>query len=52
MPLAITYPHFLNADPSLLEPFEGLNPDKERFKSTLMLQPVSRSELRLTPDSN
>lgn len=41
MPLAITYPHFLNADPSILEPFEGLNPDKERFKSTLMLQPVS-----------
>lgn len=41
MPLAITYPHFLNADPSILEPFEGLNPDKERFTSTLMLQPVS-----------
>ncbi|KAH8409656.1 hypothetical protein KR222_000810, partial [Zaprionus bogoriensis] len=39
MPLAITYPHFMNTDPSLLEPFEGLNPDKERFESILMLQP-------------
>lgn len=41
MPLAITYPHFMNADPSILERFEGLNPDKERHSSTLMLQPVS-----------
>ncbi|XP_030370046.1 scavenger receptor class B member 1 [Scaptodrosophila lebanonensis] len=39
MPLAITYPHFMHADPSLLEPFEGLNPDKSRFTTTFTLQP-------------
>ncbi|XP_034487402.1 scavenger receptor class B member 1 [Drosophila innubila] len=39
MPLAITYPHFMHADPSLLEPFDGLNPDESRLASALMLQP-------------
>ncbi|KAH8388650.1 hypothetical protein KR093_011731, partial [Drosophila rubida] len=39
MPLAITYPHFMHADPSLLEQFDGLNPDESRFTSSFMLQP-------------
>ncbi|XP_016948085.1 lysosome membrane protein 2 [Drosophila biarmipes] len=39
IPLAITYPHFMHADPSLLEPFEGLRPDEERFTSTFVVQP-------------
>ncbi|XP_017848941.1 scavenger receptor class B member 1 [Drosophila busckii] len=39
MPLAITYPHFMHADPSLLQPFEGLSPNISRHTSTFMLQP-------------
>ncbi|KAL7727453.1 hypothetical protein ACLKA6_017573 [Drosophila palustris] len=39
MPLAITYPHFMYADPSLLAPFDGLNPDESRFSSAVLLQP-------------
>ncbi|EDW67869.1 scavenger receptor class B member 1 [Drosophila virilis] len=39
MPLAITYPHFMHADPSLLKPFEGLSPNESRFTSTFMMQP-------------
>ncbi|KAH8311615.1 hypothetical protein KR044_007211, partial [Drosophila immigrans] len=41
MPLAITYPHFMHADPSLLTRFDGLHPDESRFTSSFMLQPVS-----------
>ncbi|EDW16190.1 scavenger receptor class B member 1 [Drosophila mojavensis] len=39
MPLAITYPHFMHADPTLLRAFDGLNPNESRFTSTVMLQP-------------
>ncbi|KAI8046205.1 hypothetical protein M5D96_002405 [Drosophila gunungcola] len=39
IPLAITYPHFMHADPSLLEPFEGLQPNESRFTSTFVVQP-------------
>lgn len=44
MPLAITYPHFMHADPTLLRAFDGLNPNESRFTSTVMLQPVSAEE--------
>jgi len=30
----------MHADPSLLEPFEGLQPDEARFTSTFVVQPV------------
>ncbi|XP_020816578.1 lysosome membrane protein 2 [Drosophila serrata] len=39
IPLAITYPHFTHADPTLLEPFEGLTPNATRFTSSLVVQP-------------
>ncbi|XP_068155739.1 lysosome membrane protein 2 [Drosophila tropicalis] len=39
MPLAITFPHFMHADPSLLKPFDGLNPDESRFTSSFVIQP-------------
>ncbi|KAH8247097.1 hypothetical protein KR032_009197, partial [Drosophila birchii] len=41
IPLAITYPHFTHADPTLLEPFEGLTPNASRFTSSIVVQPVS-----------
>ncbi|XP_062123737.1 lysosome membrane protein 2 [Drosophila sulfurigaster albostrigata] len=39
MPLAITYPHFMHTDPSLLERFDGLKPNESIHTSTFMLQP-------------
>lgn len=31
----------MHADPSLLEPFDGLQPNVSRFTSTFVVQPVS-----------
>ncbi|XP_018057656.1 PREDICTED: scavenger receptor class B member 1-like [Atta colombica] len=38
IPSAVSLPHFLDADPSLLENVEGLKPDREKHKSYLVLQ--------------
>ncbi|XP_076233540.1 scavenger receptor class B member 1 [Calliopsis andreniformis] len=40
IPAAMSLPHFLNADPSLLEGVEGLNPDLEKHKAKIILQPT------------
>ncbi|GAB0093081.1 scavenger receptor class B member 1 [Sergentomyia squamirostris] len=39
IPLAVSLPHFLNSDPSLLERVEGMSPDKEKHDSILAIQP-------------
>ena len=41
IPAAMSLPHFLNADPSLLEGVEGLHPDPEKHGTKVILQPVS-----------
>ncbi|KAI4454658.1 scavenger receptor class b type-1 sr-b1 [Holotrichia oblita] len=38
-PLYSSFPHFYNADPSLLEQVEGLNPKQELHESYLKIQP-------------
>ncbi|EFN79581.1 scavenger receptor class B member 1 [Harpegnathos saltator] len=38
IPMAVSLPHFLNADPSLLEDIEGLNPDEEKHMSYAIVQ--------------
>lgn len=38
-PVYVSFPHFLNADPSLSQPFEGLSPDKEKHESYFKIQP-------------
>ncbi|CAH0712801.1 unnamed protein product, partial [Brenthis ino] len=38
-PVYLSYPHFYNAEPSLLERFEGLQPDKKKHESYFLLQP-------------
>ncbi|KAK9754137.1 CD36 family [Popillia japonica] len=38
-PLYSSFPHFYNADPSLLEQIDGLNPQKELHESYLKIQP-------------
>lgn len=40
IPAAMSLPHYLNADPSLLEEVEGLNPDPEKHKARIILQPT------------
>lgn len=38
-PVYLSYPHFYDADPSLLTQFEGLKPDKEKHESYFLIQP-------------
>ncbi|KAK0095240.1 hypothetical protein PV326_008892 [Microctonus aethiopoides] len=40
IPAAISLPHFLDADPSLLEDVLGLKPDPERHRTRAILQPT------------
>ncbi|XP_045538328.1 scavenger receptor class B member 1 [Papilio machaon] len=37
-PVYLSYPHFYDADPTLLEPFEGLKPDKKRHETYFYIQ--------------
>ncbi|CAH1405820.1 unnamed protein product [Nezara viridula] len=38
IPLLVSFPHFLNADPSISEPFEGLHPDSEKHEFYIDIQ--------------
>ncbi|XP_045466919.1 scavenger receptor class B member 1 isoform X2 [Harmonia axyridis] len=38
-PVYVSFPHFFKADPSLSEPFEGLNPSKEKHETYFKVQP-------------
>ncbi|XP_066584676.1 scavenger receptor class B member 1-like [Prorops nasuta] len=40
IPAAVSLPHFLYADPSLLEAVEGLHPDPKKHLSAIILQPA------------
>ncbi|KAK2588439.1 hypothetical protein KPH14_004435 [Odynerus spinipes] len=40
-PIALSYPHFYKADPSLLEAVNGLNPRQEKHESYFYIQPKS-----------
>lgn len=40
-PVYLSFPHFYDADPSLLTNFDGLKPDKEKHETYFMIQPVS-----------
>ncbi|XP_054002361.1 scavenger receptor class B member 1 [Hylaeus anthracinus] len=40
IPAAMSLPHFLNADPSLFDGVEGLNPDPEKHGTKIVLQPA------------
>ena len=41
IPLAVSFPHFFNGEPSLLDNIEGLHPDKDRHGTDIIIQPVS-----------
>ncbi|XP_044764358.1 scavenger receptor class B member 1-like isoform X2 [Coccinella septempunctata] len=38
-PVYVSFPHFYKADPRLSEPFEGLNPSKEKHETYFKVQP-------------
>ncbi|KAJ8975761.1 hypothetical protein NQ317_004811 [Molorchus minor] len=38
-PVYLSFPHFLDADPKLIEPFEGLNAVREKHQSYFKIQP-------------
>ncbi|KAJ2943282.1 hypothetical protein O0L34_g12088 [Tuta absoluta] len=38
-PVFLSFPHFLDADPELLTPFEGLKPVREKHQTYFMIQP-------------
>lgn len=40
-PIALSYPHFLYSDPSLLNQVEGSKPDVARHETYFIIQPVS-----------
>ncbi|KAJ9589476.1 hypothetical protein L9F63_017337 [Diploptera punctata] len=40
-PIAVSYPHFYEADQSLVDAVEGSNPDKERHESYFYIEPKS-----------
>lgn len=40
-PIALSYPHFLNSDPKLLEDVEGSSPNATAHETYFMIQPVS-----------
>lgn len=39
--MAVSLPHFLNTDPSLLKDVEGLKPDRKKHESFAILQQVN-----------
>lgn len=40
-PIALSYPHFLDADKSLFDKVEGMNPIEEEHRSHIWIQPKS-----------
>jgi hypothetical protein len=40
-PAYLSFPHFYQADPALLDAVEGLKPEKEKHQTYFLIQPVS-----------
>jgi len=41
----VSYPHFYQADPALVEAVEGSYPEKEKHESRFYIEPVSSTTL-------
>lgn len=39
-PIALSYPHFYQADPNLISAVEGSHPDPEKHETFFIIQPV------------
>jgi hypothetical protein len=46
-PIGVSYPHFYQADPALVEAVDGSYPDKEKHESHFYVEPVSSTTLLL-----
>ena len=46
-PIGVSYPHFYQADPALVEAVEGSYPEKEKHESHFYIEPVSSTTLLL-----
>jgi len=46
-PIGVSYPHFYQADPALVEAVEGSYPEKEKHESHFYIEPVSSKTLLL-----
>ena len=46
-PIGVSYPHFYQADPALVEAVEGSYPEKEKHESHFYIEPVSYTTLLL-----
>jgi hypothetical protein len=44
-PIGVSYPHFYQADPSLVEAVEGSYPEKKKHESHFYIEPVSSTSL-------
>lgn len=40
-PIAISFPHFMNSDPGVIDRIEGMKPDYEKHHSYIYVEPVS-----------
>jgi len=46
-PIGVSYPHFYQADPALIEAVDGSYPEKEKHESYFYIEPVSSTTLLL-----
>jgi len=46
-PIGVSYPHFYQAHPALVEAVEGSYPEKEKHESHFYIEPVSSTNLLL-----
>jgi hypothetical protein len=45
MPMAISFPHFLAADPDVRNSVVGMQPDEEKHSGHVIVEPVSANTL-------
>lgn len=48
LPVAVSFPHFLGGNASLLDRFNGLEPDESKHSSNIIIQPVRIANGQLT----
>jgi hypothetical protein len=46
-PIGVSYPHFYQGDPALVEAVDGSYPEKEKHESQFYIEPVSSTNLLL-----
>ncbi|XP_049317422.1 scavenger receptor class B member 1 isoform X1 [Bactrocera dorsalis] len=47
-PISLSYPHFMNGDPGLLDNITGVEPDEKKYSSAFVVQPESGLPLSIS----